>query len=315
MSPSPTEALEKRRARAMFGRGALAGAVVGCSLLAVAGFLFKKFGPDYCYFPPETPPPEAPPKAGKLDFGDAADPTYPSLLASDGARVELAPFWLGFQGLPPTVELDAKITDRDELDDGLRELAVEDETASLTFQAVLSLEASGPAVLFFNLLADLDGNGIWQGREEWINVNTEVSLDRGQTVLIVSDLTLPADMKEMWIRATLTESPVSRSSGDEWDGSGILGPGEVEDYLIHRPTIKIKEPLKAGGNLTLEGSGFHPGHAHRPAPLAAPPLRGRWRGGVSGVGGRRRGKRRGNGPHHAPGSGSRGGPGLCRCRH
>src|SRR3970040_1947182 len=54
--------------------------------------------------PPVGPTPEEPGTIG-LDFGDAPDPSFPSLLATDGARAVPGAFWLGELAFPPTTEI------------------------------------------------------------------------------------------------------------------------------------------------------------------------------------------------------------------
>lgn len=175
---------------------------------------------------PASPPAQA-------DFGDAPDPSFSSLLASNGARtLGTSQFWLGSLDLPgATLEGDAQITDLDEQDDGLVELLVADQVR-ITFRAAKSAQAPA-GVAYFNLLADQDGDGLWEGSDglssEWIVKNQAVTLGPGETTLIEAAFPEFGGNVEVWVRATLTDSMVP---GNSWDGTGEFAQGEVEDYRI-----------------------------------------------------------------------------------
>lgn len=183
-----------------------------------------------------SPSPTLPPRAPTADYGDAEDPAFPSLFASDGARtLDITQFWLGSLDDPSvTAEEDARVVDRDELDDGLERLAVRGGAASLAFRAVKSRAATAGTV-YFNLLADLDGNGEWQGVSEWVVANRSVPLPPGGSELIEAELPLRPGA-EIWIRASLTDMPVDEQAfRDGWDGTGEFAVGEVEDYRFAAP--------------------------------------------------------------------------------
>lgn len=184
--------------------------------------------------PPVGPTPEEPGTTG-LDFGDAPDPSFPSLLASDGARAGVGAFWLGQLAFPPTGEIDAKVVDQDELDDGLIQLLVTPGKALVSFQAVL-VEASEVRVVYFNLLADVNRDGQWkafQGAagtiQEWAVVNLELSLNPGESREIATEFPSLGPGPDLWFRATLTSTPVEAA---DWDGTGPFEEGEIEDYRI-----------------------------------------------------------------------------------
>ena len=184
--------------------------------------------------PPVGPTPEEPSTTG-LDFGDAPDPTFPSLLASDGARAVPGAFWLGQPAFPPTGETDAKVVDQDELDDGLIQLLVTPGRVLVTFQAVL-VEESDARSVYFNLLADVNHDGQWQTFQgatgtvqEWAEVNREVLLIPGETQEIATEFPLLQPGADLWYRATLTDRPVD---GTDWDGTGLFEEGEIEDYRL-----------------------------------------------------------------------------------
>jgi len=184
--------------------------------------------------PPVGPPPEEPGTTG-LDFGDAPDPSFPSLLVSDGARAVPGGFWLGQLAFPPTSEIDAKVVDLDELDDGLIQLLVTPGRVLVTFQAVLA-EAAEPRTAYFNLLADVNRDGQWQAFqgaagpiEEWAVVNRELSLNPGGSQAIATEFPSLGPGPDLWFRATLTGQPVEAV---DWDGTGLFEEGEIEDYRI-----------------------------------------------------------------------------------
>lgn len=184
--------------------------------------------------PPVGPTPEEPGTIG-LDFGDAPDPSFPSLLATDGARAVPGAFWLGELGFPPTTEIDAKVVDQDELDDGLTQLLVTPGKALVTFQAVLA-ESSEARLVYFNLLADVNRDGRWQAFQgqagtvqEWAVVNRELSLNPGESQEIATEFPSLGPGPDLWFRATLTSKPVEAA---DWSGTGLFEEGEIEDYRI-----------------------------------------------------------------------------------
>jgi len=184
--------------------------------------------------PPVGPTPEEPGTTG-LDFGDAPDPSFPSLLASDGARAVPGAFWLGQLAFPPTSEIDAKVVDLDELDDGLIQLLVTPGRVLVTFQAVLA-EAAEPRTAYFNLLADVNRDSQWQAFqgaagpiEEWAVVNRELALTPGEREEIATEFPSLGPGPDLWFRATLTGRPVEAV---DWDGTGLFEEGEIEDYRI-----------------------------------------------------------------------------------
>jgi len=160
------------------------------------------------------------------DFGDAPDPSYPTLLASNGARTRVIDqFWLGNLRSPSvTDEVEAKVVNLDELDDGMESYVTFGGESGFTFRAVKS--AAAPAgVVYFNLLVDIDRDGRWQG-DDWVERDLAVDLAPGEQKVI--DVSAVA-VAETWIRATLTDTPVAAA---DWDGTGEFAVGEVEDYYL-----------------------------------------------------------------------------------
>jgi hypothetical protein len=164
------------------------------------------------------------------DYGDASDPSFPSLYASNGARtLDISQFWLGDLASPSvTTEADANLVDRDPLDDGLEAPFGGSGETGMTFRAVKSASAAA-GVVHFNLLVDLGRDGRWSGAD-WLTVNQPLSMAPGDSVAIGVTLTPTFDT---WIRATLTDTPVEASKfPGGWDGSGQFAAGEVEDYYF-----------------------------------------------------------------------------------
>jgi len=140
-------------------------------------------------------------------------------------------FWLGSA---VNTELEAQTVDQDLFDDGLLEVLVADEVR-VTFEATRS-EDSPAGVVYFNLLADANGDGRWGAFDgpsgpvqEWIVVNQAVSLAPGATERIDARFSLVGGNLEAWIRAALTNSPID---ADDWDGTGQFQSGEIEDHRI-----------------------------------------------------------------------------------
>lgn len=189
--------------------------------------------PRLCGFGNVEPPPSPTPTPLVADFGDAPDPTFPSLLASDGARTfDVSPFWLGNGA---TIEEDAQVVDLDPMDDGMVAVLVTAGEVRVTFEATRS-ETSQAGVVYFNLLADTNGDGRWQAVQtsegpvqEWIVVNQAVQLAPGARERITAKFPLVGGNLEAWVRATLTDSKVTAS---DWDGTGRFDQGEVEDHRI-----------------------------------------------------------------------------------
>jgi hypothetical protein len=168
-----------------------------------------------------------------FDFGDAPDPSYPTLLDSNGARTRVIDqFWLGNLRTPSvTDEPEAKVVNLDELDDGLESYITFNGQTRLAFRAVRGPNAQQHVpyfIVYFNLLVDLNRDGHWQGLD-WVMRNHQVDLTDQNEVVI--DVTPGLLMEDTWIRAALTDTPVADSAA-EWDGTGEFAVGEIEDYYL-----------------------------------------------------------------------------------
>jgi hypothetical protein len=211
--------------RGPFAVRAAAALAVGLNILAFVGCATAA--------PTATPTgqatPTAPtPTALAADFGDAPDPAYPTLLASDGARTErIDQLWLGNLRTPSvSAEPDANVIDRDPLDDGIELYLPFDGATELAFRAVKGTSAAA-GVAYFNLLVDLDRDGRWQGAD-WVVRDREVTLDSGEQAVIEIDV--PALIDGSWLRAALTDAPVPTAVDGTWHGTGRFAAGEIEDY-------------------------------------------------------------------------------------
>jgi hypothetical protein len=186
-------------------------------------------------------------------------------LASDGARtLDTSQFWLG---TAVDAEGEARIVDLDPFDDGLVEVLVADQVR-VTFEASKSEDAR-PGVVYFNLLADTNGDGRWQSFQgpagpiqEWIVVNESLPLGPGAKERIEAKFPLVGGNVEVWVRAMLTDSPVE---GDDWDGTGQFERGEVEDHRIGPDVWSVEcdpDPLAmdhgGGDSITLVVAGAPP---------------------------------------------------------
>jgi len=178
---------------------------------------------------------DKPPTGCGQDFGDAPDPTYPSLLASDGARhATICRAWLG-----PWAdgESDADVPNLDRYDDGVLDADP------------LTLRVSNwdwPDTLYLNVLIDRNGDGDWEDTDEWAIQNLTVSVPRGKSKAIETDIAWDA---ETWMRVTLTGDPI-----DAYDGRGAFAIGETEDYPFLEETLRVE--VTGNGTVTSDPPGI-----------------------------------------------------------
>ncbi len=217
--------------------------------------------------PAITPAPVAP---TGLDFGDAptaGDAGYPGLavaaafpsgLAADGARLGVN----GQDSLGPgaTTEADAIAANADESDDGISALILDlaSAPAQASVVAHVTLAADAPAgPRFLNVLLDLNADGQWQGDgapAEWVVRNHEVAASPGETQRVAMPPFTYGDESQIptaaWMRVVMSRQAIDTSG---WSGTGALGIGEVEDYLVRldgTPAPVIQCP----SNISLAGT-------------------------------------------------------------
>jgi len=146
-----------------------------------------------------------------LDFGDAPDLPYPTVLASNGARhIAVGPM----MGALRDTELDGQPNATATGDD----LAVSDDEDGVTFTPPGSVTVNASAVCTLNAWMDLNGDGDWADAGEQIFVNRP--LVAGNNVLA-----LPAGAKQ-----SLMFSRWRVNSTGNLTYTGQADDGEVEDY-------------------------------------------------------------------------------------
>jgi hypothetical protein len=168
----------------------------------------------------------------EMDFGDAPDPTYPTLLASGGARHVIVP---GIQlgqlidaegDGQPTVPANGDDTNGVDDEDGVKFLSPLG-VGQVTFADVFT---PGPG--FLNLWIDFGGDGSWN--------------DPGDHVLV--DFFLPGALVNVAIPTPASAVPgptYARFRFSRQAGLGPTGPainGEVEDYAVRIYTPTGNEP-------------------------------------------------------------------------
>ena len=175
---------------------------------------------------------------GKLEFGDAPDPTYPSLLVSDGVRhIQTNTEYLGLNstGDWKDFEHDANVIDLDLFDDGLLTsvLTADDPAQTVSFEVTNTISQND---LIVNILVDLNQNGIWDPGEHVVQ-NQAINLSGPAEGIFISNpfSTAGAVSGPTWMRVTLTRSPINPG----WNGTMMsagygdpFGCGETEDWLI-----------------------------------------------------------------------------------
>ena len=173
-----------------------------------------------------------------LDFGDAPDPCYPTLLANNGARHIIGGPWLGDPCDGPDQEGDGQI-DPDALgddDDGNDdEDGVTIPTLIQGIPTTITIEVSDPATTLWwlDLWIDYNGDGDWNDPcENLINMN-----GGGSVLLNLVGVTAPATSV---IGQTFARCRISSSDGI--GPTGLANGGEVEDYKVYieEDPIKIK---------------------------------------------------------------------------
>ena len=189
-----------------------------------------------------TRPVQPPPDKRKLDWGDAPDPTYPTLRASNGAyHVILPRFQLG-GAIDP--EPDGQPTAWAVGDDAT-DVADEDGVSFLTpllpgQTASIEIRASAPGKV--DAWIDFDADGTWaQAADQILKAQAVIA---GSNVLNVS---VPATAKTGV--GTFARFRLSTQGG--LPSNGPASDGEVEDYRIL---------LGDGGPYDPNAPGFRPGH-------------------------------------------------------
>ena len=183
------------------------------------------------------PPPLVPPT---LDFGDAPGPTYPTLLANDGARHLAVGPMLG-------AARDA------EADGQPNATATGDDAAGIDDEDGVSIPASvtsGAGAVFTVTSSDaalLDGWVDWNGDGDWTDpgeqIMTAVAVVAGANLIPVA---VPAGLPD-----TETFARFRLSSAGGLSPIGAAVDGEVEDYAVSI----LRSPGSGGGGGGVGGTG------------------------------------------------------------
>ena len=185
-------------------------------------------------FPESAGPVEAPVDIDELDFGDAPDPTYPTLLASNGARHFLE---TGVSGLKMGSQIDGETDGQPHaaaLGDDLA--GVPDDEVGVAFVTPIipgmpftyTVVASAPGVL--NAWIDFAGDGAW-GVGDQIATNLALVAGTNTLILVAPSSAVPG--------STFARFRFSSASGLQ--PTGFATDGEVEDYEVEivQPDLTI----------------------------------------------------------------------------
>lgn len=185
------------------------------------------------------------------DYGDAPDPSYPSLFSTGGPyHLDTTREWLGPGPVTTTTtELDSKQIDLDNDDGAPYYLSGPGGNwihTTVSFNPNLSLATDQR---YLNVLVDANNNGVWDGsRPEWLVRNYNVRMDTLPLGVTTAEVFIklaagsdPATLANRTTRITLSDTPVPDGLG-AW---GQFSRGETEDYV----------PADRGGNGGIGGAG------------------------------------------------------------
>ncbi len=157
-----------------------------------------------------------------MDFGDAPDPTYPTLLASDGARHTVVPgVYLGSRvDVEADGQPDATATgdDNDGTDD---EDGVSFVTTPVQGEAV-AVEVTASVAGALSAWVDFNGDGDWNDPDERVVMDKTLIAGLNTIAFIVPDDALPGQTLSRWRFSTVRGLGVTGAAPD----------GEVEDHLV-----------------------------------------------------------------------------------
>ncbi len=168
------------------------------------------------------------------DFGDAPDGAqgqFPSLLASNGARVKKTDdVWLG-QAV--TVEKDSKQVDKDENDDGVKLVGPSCKQSSAYFFVHIKNPGKMTGTAYLNLYADWNKDGRWSGQDEcgteWAvqNFAVDISKQTEEIALYQVLFTAGKNTREIWFRGAVTLDQQMNETA-----TGEFLSGEIEDWNL-----------------------------------------------------------------------------------
>ncbi len=159
-----------------------------------------------------------------LDFGDAPDPFFPTVLANDGARHRVtspAVYWLGVN--PPDIDLDGMPAADASGDDGSN---LDDEDGVLTVTVVrgsnLNLRVVASTNGYLNAWVD------WNGNQNWADAGEQIASDLG---LSAGTNTVPVTVPSGSIVGAVHGRFRFNSTG-ALGYTGLAADGEVEDHVL-----------------------------------------------------------------------------------
>ena len=172
-----------------------------------------------------------------FDFGDAPDPTFPTFLASDGARHVIS---VGFRlGAAIDEEMDGQAGSEAVGDD---QSVVDDEDGVIFTGALIpgqpaAAQVTATAAGLVDAWIDFDGDGSWSGTGERVASGLVVAAGANTMAFVVPANALPDSA--VYARFRLSTAGVAAPTG-------VAADGEVEDYLI---------PIGHGADLGVSVSG------------------------------------------------------------
>ncbi len=195
---------------------------------------------------------------GSLDYGDAPDPTYPTLLANNGARHQFVEdIYLG-QNIDvesdgrPTANADGDDTWETDDENGIHFDTVLAQDSPGRITATVSLDSNHPYA-YLDGWIDFNGDGKWDDKNEE-HIFDAVEVQAGQNQLMIQ-VPAWAVIGDTYARFRLTTD--GQLGNDDPDSgptfAGYMGQaadGEVEDYLVEI----VPRPLLVNGVLSLSGT-------------------------------------------------------------
>jgi subtilisin-like proprotein convertase family protein len=156
-----------------------------------------------------------------VDFGDAPDPSYPTLLSSNGARHIIVPgFFLGAGVTAETNGQPSVSAAADLQDDGVQ------FTSDLRPGAVGTVTVTASAAGRLDAWIDFNGDGDWS--------------DPGEQIFTNKGLVAGANLLTFNVSSAAVTSTYARfrfSSAGNLAPTGLANDGEVEDYQVDIPSI------------------------------------------------------------------------------
>jgi hypothetical protein len=193
---------------------------------------------------------EAPPV--ELDLGDAPDPTYPTLLASDGARHIISSLFLGASvdseadGQPDATATGDDLADTDD-EDGVT------FTSDLLQGGAAELEVVGSGTGKLNAWVDFNADGDWADAGEQVFTDEDVAAGPNSLNFTIPSNAAPGE--------TFSRFRLDSTGGLSYTGQAA--DGEVEDYLVsieEAPVLEldlgdapqlVPTTLSAGSNIPI----------------------------------------------------------------